>query len=387
MAGGLSPRRGTGPRFSRRVAWGALVLGVIGMHACVTESVATRMAAVADDARLPARMEVAYVRDMALSAPPATAAAAAPTDGTKAATSPKPVRRRAARPKPPRAASEPAPGASAPDVTVANAAQDEAPAPSASAVVAAAPASSEASSPAAPQAAASAASAPSSPATAFQWPVSTKVTYLLTGHYRGPVSGTAEVEWVRVGSHYQVHVDFLIGPSLAPLITQNSSSDGEIGVLGLAPRRYDQDMTVFGSARPRQTVLFDDGNVILANGDVREETPGMQDTASQFVQLTYLFSTRPDLLRVGGSVQFPLALPRKVDLYTYDVVGQEELATPFGALQGIHLKPRNPRSPGSIGVEMWFAPQLQYFPARLHFEQDEGSYVDLMISRPPQMAQ
>uniref|UniRef100_UPI0025FCB3D2 hypothetical protein n=1 Tax=Sphingomonas sp. TaxID=28214 RepID=UPI0025FCB3D2 len=112
------------------------------------------------------------------------------------------------------------------------------------------------------------------------------MTYLLTGSYRGEVSGSAQVEWIRSGSHYQVHVDFIVGPKFAPLITQRSSSDGEITAQGLAPRRYDQDIRFLATTRPRQTVLFDAGNVILANGDAHPGLPGIQDTASQFVQLT-----------------------------------------------------------------------------------------------------
>ncbi len=181
-------------------------------------------------------------------------------------------------------------------------------------------------------------------------------------------------------------MDFIVGPKLAPLITQRSTSDGEITAGGLAPRRYDQDIRFLMSDRPRQTVLFDAGYVVLANGDVRTALPGVQDTASQFVQLTYLFSTRPELLRVGGSVDIPLALPKKMDVWTYDVVEQQVLNTPLGPLTGIHLKPRGEHKAGTLSVEMWFAPQLQYFPARLRFEQDAQTYVDLLISRPPEVA-
>jgi hypothetical protein len=380
MARGLKVLFGHAPRRGRLVAWAALVAGVIVVHGCVTEGVARGMAAGVADAALPPRMEVAYVREMAISAPPPTAAPAAPPAPVAAMPTPRPKPKPKPKPKPPRAASAPEPKASDPveALDAASAPASAASAPTADQTVAAA--GSAVAAPAAPASVASGAAA------AFQWPVSTKVSYLLTGRYRGPVSGTAEVEWVRVGAHYQVHVDFLIGAGLAPIITQHSTSDGDITALGLAPRRYDQDITVFGSARPRQTVLFDAGYVVLANGDVRTVSPGMQDTASQFVQLTYLFSTRPELLRVGGSVDIPLALPKKVDVWTYDVVAQETLDAPFGPLQAIHLKPRNARQPGQIGVEMWFAPQLQYFPARLRFEQDDGNYVDLMISKPPQMA-
>ena len=236
-------------------------------------------------------------------------------------------------------------------------------------------------------AAASPASAASAAGPAFEWPASTRMTYLLTGNYRGEVSGSAQVEWVRSGSNYQVHVDFIVGPSFAPLITQRSSSDGEITAEGLAPRRYDQDVKVLMKSRPRQTIVFDGAGVVLANGDVRPAVPGLQDTASQFVQLTYMFSTRPELLRVGGRVDIPLALPKKVAVWTYDVVKEEVLDTPFGPLTGIHLKPRtNDQKAGTLSVEMWMAPQLRYLPVRIRFEQDAQTYVDMIIAKPPEIA-
>lgn len=363
MARGLRALLGPAPTRRRRVAWLILVIGVIIVHGCVTQGVIDRMAGLDADRRMPPRMEVAYVREMALSTPPPTAAPAPPPAP--------PAAPRLRRPKPARPASAPEPTAEVVEPAVA-----------------------VASAPAVPPLRETADAAPATPASAaasgsglpFEWPVSTRVSYLLSGNYRGEVNGSAQVEWIRADSHYQVHVDFIVGPKLAPLITQRSTSDGEITAAGLAPRRYDQDIRFLMNDRPRQTVLFDAGYVVLANGDVREALPGLQDTASQFVQLTYLFSTRPELLRVGGSVDIPLALPKKVDVWTYDVVEEEVLHTPFGPLTGIHLKPRTERKPGTLRVEMWFAPQLQYFPARLRFEQDAGTYVDLMISKPPEIA-
>ena len=119
---------------------------------------------------------------------------------------------------------------------------------------------------------------------------------------------------------------------------------------------------------------------------MRPSLPGLQDTASQFVQLTYVFSTRPELLRIGASVDIPLALPKKIALWTYDVVAKETLNTPFGPLTGIHLKPRHSdQKSGSLSVEMWMAPQLRYLPVRIRFEQDAQTYVDLMIAKPPEI--
>ena len=116
--------------------------------------------------------------------------------------------------------------------------------------------------------------------------------------------------------------------------------------------------------------------------------PGVQDTASQFVQLMYVFSTRPELLRIGNTVDIPLALPHKVDVWTYDVVAEELLAAPFGPLPTIHLKPRRAELPkvGDLSAEIWFAPQLRYFPVRILIRQDTETFIDLMISKRPEMA-
>jgi Protein of unknown function (DUF3108) len=138
--------------------------------------------------------------------------------------------------------------------------------------------------------------------------------------------------------------------------------------------------------RNRRTITFEPGAVVLANGERRESRPGMQDTASQFVQLTYVFSTRPELLRPGGTVDIPLALPHKVDVWTYDVIGEEVLDTPFGPLPSIHLKPRRAVvKAGELSAEIWFAPQLRYLPVRIRIEQDADNYLDLMISKPPEI--
>ena len=106
------------------------------------------------------------------------------------------------------------------------------------------------------------------------------------------------------------------------------------------PTRYDEDTQVVLRDRRRMSVVFETDAVVLANGERRERLAGVQDTASQFIQLTYVFSTRPELLRVGGAVDFPLALPRAMDSYVYDVVEAQTLQTPFGALAAFHLKPR-----------------------------------------------
>ena len=382
MAFGLSAGLGPAPRGRRRAAWFALVLGVLLVHHWVTQSVADRMVDIRAEPDMPARIEVAYVRDMELSAPPPTAAPAAPPPAAAVpaprAKPVKPAKAASAPEAPPELAVAPVPEPAPEAANDAVAAVPPMPMPMPmpipeipdAVVAAAAPA---------PPAAASGAPA------AFEWPSSTRMSYELTGNYRGEVNGSAQVEWIRAGARYQVHVDLVVGPSAVPLISRRMSSDGEITAEGLVPRRYDQDTKVILRERRRQTIVFEPGTVVLANGDRRDAVPGVQDTASQFVQLTYVFSTRPELLRIGGSVDIPLALPNRVDVWTYDVVDEEQLATPFGPLPSIHLKPRRAPRAGELRIEFWFAPQLRYLPVRVRIEQDPETYIDLMISKRPEM--
>ena len=407
MAHGLSLLFGAAPSRPRRLGLAALLLFVLVVHGCITQQVLRRMADSAAAQAMPPRIEVAYVREMALSTPPLVAAPAAPAP-------PAPARARAARPA--RAASAPpvtvaskappAPAdATAPaDPTLTTAAPDAnadagdigeslslpreargAPASAAAAAVTAASTSTSTSTSPSSTAALPASAPASAALAAFEWPASTRISYGLTGNFRGEVSGTAQVEWIRAGADYQVHLDLVVGPEFAPLITRRMSSDGAITAAGLVPRRYDEDTRVMLRDRNRITLRFEPGSVVLANGERRDTVPGVQDTASQFVQLTYVFSTRPELLRIGGTVDIPLALKNKVDVWTYDVVGEEVLATTFGPLPTLHLTPQRAPRPGDLSAEIWFAPQLRYLPVRIRIRQDAQTYIDLLISKRPEL--
>jgi Protein of unknown function (DUF3108) len=91
---------------------------------------------------------------------------------------------------------------------------------------------------------------------------------------------------------------------------------------------------------------------------------------------------------VGESVEFPLALPRRVDRWFYDVVGQQRLASPLGELDTFHLKPRRagPRPRSELSAEVWIAPTLQYLPVRIRIEQDAENFIDLMLDAAPLQA-
>ena len=369
----------------KRRGWplAALVAAVLAVHLWLADQALPDGAAARGG---PARIEVAFVRSLQPQAPVAppprpphrtavparTAAVAAAASAANSAISATPATPATSA----SAASAPAALVAAPEPEVAVAvAEGLAP------ELAAAPAALAIVPPAAPASASSAAAA------AFEWPPSTRLSYRLTGNYRGPVEGQARVEWLRSGSRYQVFMDLGIGPSFAPLMSRRVSSEGEVTEQGLQPSRYDEETRVLLMAPRRLAIEMDPDSVRIADGSRRPRPPGLQDSASQFVQLTWLFTTRPGLLQPGRSITLPLALPRQVETWTYDVLGSETLATPAGPVDAVHVKPRREARPGvDLTAEIWVAPSLQYLPVRILIRQDVDTYIDLNIERLPEQA-
>ena len=203
------------------------------------------------------------------------------------------------------------------------------------------------------------------------WPIDTRLSYRVGGYFRGELHGNARVEWLRDGDSYQTRIDIDLG-----LVSMAMTSQGRVSQKELLPSAYEESRL-----GKRRTVLMED-KVVLSDGSKLDKPDGVQDTASQFVELSHRFASGQLPLELGRSVSFWLARPGGLDFWTYDVTDKEMLQTPFlGAVEAFHLKPRpiaNPR--GNITAEIWFAPSLQYLPVRIRVLSGDAS-LDLSIDK------
>lgn len=348
-----------------------MALCLAGLHACVAREWTDRLQG-GRASRMPPRLTVVYLHEMA---PQPTAAAApareVPAAAQLAARTPR-ERAHAMQAK----ASSPTPPPDGPPEAVPEAEPDTRALAFGSSQTAQDPANPQANTPTLP-----------SDAPAFDWPASTRLSYVLTGHERGELHGTAQVEWIRVGTRYQVHLDVTVGPGFAPMHARRMSSQGEITADGLAPLRYDEEnRALFGAGRHRG-VRFEPDAVVLATGQRVPLAAGAQDAASQFVQMTYLLGTRAELRTPGAALELPLALPHHAGRWVYDVGATETLWTPFGALDAVPLTPRPPAGRGdALTVQVWLAPSLRFLPVRIRIARDDEAHIDLMLSRRPEVA-
>ncbi len=215
--------------------------------------------------------------------------------------------------------------------------------------------------------------AASAEVTADSWPPVSRLSYRLGGRFRsGPLYGSARVQWLRRAARYEVRVEIDV-TLLASLVLV---SQGEVTEQGLRPGSYEELRR--GS---RRAVRFAERAVILDNGESVPLPEGVQDTASQFVELAHRFATGREVLTAGTAVTLWMARPGGIAQWTYDVLDRELLQTPqLGEIEAVHLTPRpiaNPR--GNITAEMWFAPSLQYLPVRIRINLGDEASVDLVV--------
>ena len=359
-------RPGPGGRSARRRWWAAaLVLLVVLTHAWVGRQLSLTMAGWHE----------------------APEAAAKPVDVVvQGALKPaEPVRKRRSTPPPVEMTTDAAGDASASAATT----TATAPEPAAPTVVAEAPSN-------ALPAAEPAASAPADPARvipADPWPPSTRIRYTLKGNYRGEFSGHAQVLWLRDGDRYRVEMEVAIGPRAAPIMSRRVFSEGRLSPDGLVPARYEEETRVIFSRTRRVSMTFEPGapgqpgTTVMQDGTRRPAPVGTQDSASQFVQLAWLFGTNPTPIKAGDRVGFPLALSRRSDQWSYVVGDPVTVDTPAGPVQAIHAKPQREVDPlrRDMIAEVWFAPALQYLPVRMQVAVDAESYAMMVMDGLPEL--
>jgi hypothetical protein len=419
MGPGLSPS----PATVRRGAFALLVLLVLGLHAWLGREVA-RWAPSLNPSDMPLRFQMADLKELKASAALRAARAnpASPPPSPKPTNAPTARQSRAApkeghsQPPDPAASQPSGPTTSAPDATSAKAEAASAPSsepasaasslpgladPATQVASSASPPGKEAPANTALASAAASASAPGAqaaqddPTPGFRWPKATRIHYALRGYYNGEVYGRAKVDWARTGNRYQINLDVGVNLAMLEVFGRRMTSEGRIGAQGLHPERYDEETRIALKDPIRSSIWFEDQTVRLANGQQHPRLPGVQDTVSQFVQLSWLLATQSDRLEAGTVVELPLALPRNQSVWLYDVQEPEILSTPFGDLQTWHMIPRRKEHLGKsiLLAETWLAPAYRYLPVRIRITQGaadargEQTYLDLSISQPPLLAE
>lgn len=212
------------------------------------------------------------------------------------------------------------------------------------------------------------------PVYAINPPPPARLNFNVQTSYSGnPVSGTAFFDWQHDGQSYQLHSETKASLLFFTQTFATLDSQGRFDEAGLAPALYQEKLkrgttnTHFNHFRADAPEHPTNGNTISfsASGATYARPAGAQDRLSILWQLAGIGRATPAAFKTGAEFTILVAATRDADVWRIQVLGQEELRINRKTYQTWHVQ-RLPR-PGSYDrkLEIWFAPQEDWFPVRV----------------------
>lgn len=144
-------------------------------------------------------------------------------------------------------------------------------------------------------------------------------------------------------------------------------STGAVTRAGLQPKSFLMSRTRRGETEVARA-RFDWDAAQIAWGTTDDTRSAALPAGSQdFLSLMYQFALVPP---PAGRVSVPLTTGTKFETYELDVLPQETIDTPLGALRALPL--RQVRKPGAETIQIWLASDYRYLPVMVRFYGRDG---------------
>ena len=198
-------------------------------------------------------------------------------------------------------------------------------------------------------------------------PAKGRLRYVITRGEGGFVIGQSLHTWEQDGFTYKLQ-SVTETTGLAAIFKPArvvQSSQGDVTADGLQPREF-RHQRVGGLDIAR----FDWARRVVAYGGREDQVAaGTQDMLSMYYQLVLLAPQ-------GAALDMPIATGRKLEIYHFDILGEEVVATPAGERRAMRLKTRS----GNDTIELWLAvgkgAALRGLPLKIRFTDRNGEIFD-----------
>jgi hypothetical protein len=209
-------------------------------------------------------------------------------------------------------------------------------------------------------------------------PPSADLSYELRTQQRGfALKGEALIAWRSSEGSYTVNVEARV-PVIGKLTEYRSH--GSVNGDGLAPeqfyeKRYRKDPTTTTFQREARSISFSDTKTPFAMQG------GEQDRASVTWQLASV-ARAAGLARFkpGSQWRFIVAGRHDAEPWSFKVVKREKIQTAMGEIDTVMVT-REPRAEGkSEGVDIWLAPEQEWYPVKLRFRDDERETIEQTVT-------
>jgi hypothetical protein len=216
----------------------------------------------------------------------------------------------------------------------------------------------------------------------FNVPPSADIDYAVTAKQSGfTLDGQAHVKWRATSDTFSLVTEMramLFGKIL------DAKTEGVIDQFGLAPvtfyeKRMRKNPTLATFDREGNTIRFKDSD---ATYPIKG---GEQDRNSAIWQLIAVARAAPARLKPGSEWQFSVVSPNDAEPWIFKVVDNEKIRTALGELNTVHILKKTADDSKRQRVEIWLAPSLDWYPARLRYTDPDGDFIEqsvVAVARP-----
>lgn len=187
--------------------------------------------------------------------------------------------------------------------------------------------------------------------------------------------GSSKMRWQTDGATYQLDGD----TSVLFLNFLTFKSQGVIDEYGISPvlyneKRWRKAETNTHFHRERNIISFSASTITYPRQG------GEQDRASVIWQLAGIGRGDAEKFQAGKEITIFLAGVRDAEMWNFRVVGLEQIDITSGKISAWHIT-RTPR-PGSYdqGLEIWLAPQQEWYPVKLRYTETNGDHLDMVAT-------
>lgn len=190
-----------------------------------------------------------------------------------------------------------------------------------------------------------------------------------------PTYGSGTIAWHTDGQHYSVEGEF----GVLFITALRFRSTGTIETTGIAPELYSEKRfrraeTNTHFHRVRNTISFS----ASTNSYPRNGTE--QDRASIIWQLAGIGRGDSSQFTPGAIIQVVVAGTRDAEPWQIQIVDREDLEIDGKTISTWHVV-RAPRArTHDQKLDIWLAPQLQWYPVRLRYTEPNGDHLDMTLT-------
>lgn len=191
-------------------------------------------------------------------------------------------------------------------------------------------------------------------------------------------TGQALLSWKPDQQGYQMRIEMGIKIVFARVNLLVLTSEGHVGNTGLAPVK----MTEKRRGRAMTATHFDwPGNKVSFSASQNNYAllPGAQDKATVPLQLAAI--ARGDQSQLSGDIDMFVGEDRWGSVYTFNVVGPEEIDTPMGRLQTVRVARPPKQGSYKTRLDIWLSPAHGWLPVQIRSSEANGAVTTQTVNK------